>query len=346
MKETTQMINDLDTTIPAAEETPAIEVFQIAGFWKRSLAGFVDGIIISIPLLIFAFVFRNIGYALGPYGRIVGYTVTISYWAFYNSTYRNGQTKGKKLFKIAVVDGEGNPLTLRKSFLRAAILGVIALFNGWAIPIFQNPIVAFFVTIVVFGGGSSLFYSFIFNRTTRQGIHDLAVNSYVVQLSTSMSDAVPPEFPKLHQWIMYGIFGLSVLLAIVGLFPSITSFGDATLTTELEEVRQLQMILERREDIHTAGVSRVTRTSFSSGSMLQDLNIEVWAKTPCRNGDSYCDDLLKEIAQIAFAEYDGIETLDGMKISVVNRVDFGIATINRVQGIEYSMEDWQAYLND
>lgn len=327
-------------------------VFSIAGFWRRFIAFTVDGIIVSVPLLIIASVFKDWGYALGPYGRLVGYSLITIYWTVYHSKRHNGQTPGKKLLKIAVVDENGKLLSLRQSFFRAAILAVISLFNGWAVPILENPVVAFFATIVVFGGGISLFYGLVFNRTTRQGIHDLIMRTYVVRQSSSPVDAAPPKLPKIHQSITYGIIGLSVLIAIVGLVFQFTTFNNdsgqnsGNVSANLDEMRQLQSILVQQDDVLTAGVTEVTRTSFSTGSTLHDLNIEVWVKPSCEKNRSYCDELLKEIAEIALSEYAGISALDGMKISIVNRVDFGVATSNRVQGSELRIEDWQAFINE
>ena len=199
----------------------------------------------------------------------------------------------------------------------------------------------------MFGGGLSLFYGLIFNRTTRQGIHDLIMSTYVIRQPSFMSEAVPPTLPKVHQRITYGIIGASVLIAIVGLIFQLVPFGNNDITSvESGGMQHLQVILVQRDDVLTASVMRVNRISFTTGATLRDLNIEVWVKTSCQNNSSYCDALLKEIAQTALTEYDNITDLDGMKISIINRIDFGIATSNRVQGSQLSMKDWQEYINE
>ena len=80
--------------------------------------------------------------------------------------------------------------------------------------------------------------------------------------------------------------------------------------------------------------------------ILKDLNIEVWLKTSCTRDPDYCQDLINQIATIAFDEYDNIEDLSGMKISLVNRFDFGLAAGNYTQGTAWSIEDWQKELKN
>jgi uncharacterized RDD family membrane protein YckC len=331
----------------AVQQITLVDKFPIAGFFRRVLAVIIDVLIVGIPLLIFFTVFKNIGIALGPYGRIVGYTAMTIYWTIYHSHLHDGQSLGKKLLKIAVVDSQGKFLDLRRSFLRTFVLAVISILNGWAIPILQNPIVAFFATIIVFGGGLSLFYGLVFNRTTRQGIHDLILGTYVIHQAPPITNISPPELPKIHKRITYGIIGLAILMAVTGLiFQFIPIGNNRENNVELGQIQHLQTLLEQREDVLTANVSRINRTSLSSGNVLKDLRIEVWINTPCQNNFEYCDQLMKEIAQMVFAEYENVNALDGMKISIVNQIDLGFISSSNVQGAELRMEDWKKQINE
>lgn len=336
-------IGDLKQDEEIIKEPPQT---SIAGFWRRLFAFIIDGFIVAIPLLILGFAFRDIAFSLGPWGRIIGYALIIPYWGYFNSEKRSGQTPGKQVAKIAVVDNSNQYFSMGKSFLRAFILGLIFMLNGWAVPLFQNPIIAIVLAIIVVGGTLALIYGLVFNRTTRQGIHDLLVGSYVINAPPDL-EAATPRIPRIHQRITFGLLGIGLLIGIVGL---LVQRSQPTLgiveTGEWEEIQELQSSLMEEGEFFSVGVNRVNRSQIGNSTVLRDLNIEVWAKTSCRRNPGYCDDLVEQVAHTAFEKYDNIENLSGMRIAVVNRFDLGLANGNLTRGTARSMEDWQKELEN
>ncbi len=321
--------------------------FSIAGFWRRLFAFVIDGIIIFIPLLVIGFGFRNFAFRMGPYGRILGAAIIITYWTVFHSEYGEGQTLGKRLLKITVVDKNNQYLSLKKSFVRALALELIFLLNGWSLPLFQNPVVGVIVTMVVLTGVLLLFYGLVFNRKTRQGPHDLLVGSYVINSLPVATNAAPPPLPPIHRRFMVGLTAVAVLLSLAALaVPSLAPVLNVVDKSEWGEIQDLYQTLSQRDDAFLVGVNRVNRTSFGGGGTLRDLNIQIWLKTPCSQNREMCDEVVKEIARTVFAEYDGIENLDGMRITVYNRFDLGLASGTFSQGAELRMEDWQALLEE
>jgi hypothetical protein len=57
-----------------------------------------------------------------------------------------------------------------------------------------------------------------------------------------------------------------------------------------------------------------------------------------------CDVLLNQVAQTAFENYDGIDNLSGMRITLVNRFDLGLATGSLNRGAAWTIEDWRKQL--
>jgi hypothetical protein len=55
---------------------------------------------------------------------------------------------------------------------------------------------------------------------------------------------------------------------------------------------------------------------------------------------------VNQIARTAFEKYDNIENLSGMRIAIVNRFDFGLASGNLTQSTALSIEDWQKELEN
>lgn len=332
--------------LPTNDISEEIKTFEIAGFWRRFLAFALDGLILGIPLIILGFVFRDIAFSLGPWGRLIGYSIIFLYWSYFNSSLRNGQTIGKKAMKIAVVDGNGAYLSLGKSMLRAGVLASIGLLNGWALPLMQNPVIAFIATVIIFGGGLALLYGLIFNRKTRQGIHDLLAGSYVVKAPPNPETIVPP-IPRIHKRITFGLVGFGLVLGLAGLviqgINSNPTFGILE-SEEWQEIQELQAILLENDEFFTVGVQRLNRHQVGSETVMKDLNIDVWVKQSCGRNPEYCDDLLKQIAQTAFENYDDIDNLTGMRITLSNRFDLGLARGNLNRGAAWTIEDWRKQL--
>jgi Txe/YoeB family toxin of Txe-Axe toxin-antitoxin module len=218
--------------------------------------------------------------------------------------------------------------------------------NGWALPILQNPVIAILLTIIIFGGVFTLIYGLVFNRTTRQGIHDLLVGSYVINAPPNL-EAITPQIPRIHQRITYGLLGVGLIISIAGLLVQQSQSTLGILETgELGEIQELQSSLLDNDDFFSVGVTRVNRNRVGSPEVLKDLNIEVWTKTSCKRNPSYCNELVNQIARTAFEKYGNIENLSGMRIAVVNRFDFGLASGNLTQGVAWSIEDWQKELEN
>lgn len=88
-------------------------------FWRRFFAGLIDGLIL-IPITVFI--------GLAPTNNV--FTIILGVFITYSSVYvysiffhwKTGQTIGKKVMNIRVIDvAENKLLTLRKSFLRDSV---------------------------------------------------------------------------------------------------------------------------------------------------------------------------------------------------------------------------------
>lgn len=91
-------------------------------------------------------------------------------------------------------------------------------------------------------------------------------------------------------------------------------------------------------------VQRLDRHQVGSSITMKDLNIDVWVKQSCGREPEYCDALLKRIAQTAFENYNDIDNLMGMRITLSNRFDLGLAKGNLNRGAAWTIEDWRKQL--
>ena len=175
----------IDSNEGSVEEPAAIDPppRAIAGFWRRLLAMLVDSMILGIAGLVIAYPFRDQLVHWGPWGRLLGFVVALGYFGCLNSKLAGGQTPGKRLLKVKVVDAAGAPLSLGRSLVRFLPLGAAWFLNGLPLPssAAEIPVVGYLLSIAVFGVGLSIVYLYVFNRRTRQSLHDLLVGSYVVK---------------------------------------------------------------------------------------------------------------------------------------------------------------------
>ena len=88
---------------------------EYMGFWVRCAALFTDEVIILAVLYL-------IGMVVGP-ALIVGFVTYVTY--FVGFTARRGQTPGKMLLRIQVVDADGQVPNLRRTWLREALRTVL-----------------------------------------------------------------------------------------------------------------------------------------------------------------------------------------------------------------------------
>jgi uncharacterized RDD family membrane protein YckC len=120
---------------PAYAPTPYVGQASYGGFWIRFLAIFLDGLIISIPLIIVGVILGAVtGLAIGLSGntngqavstatvplvafiRIIAFALTLGYFVYFWGT---GSTPAMRLFRLRVVDANtGAPIGYGRAALR------------------------------------------------------------------------------------------------------------------------------------------------------------------------------------------------------------------------------------
>ena len=126
-----------------------------AGFIKRLIAYIIDSLIIGIPAgLIVVFLGNAVGDAAGALINLIAGIYAVGYYLYFWST--TGQTPGKSVMGIKIVNYEGEPLTIGKAILR-----LIGYWIG---------------TIIAYLG-----FIWIIFDSNKQGWHDKLAGSYVVE---------------------------------------------------------------------------------------------------------------------------------------------------------------------
>lgn len=304
---------DRQSRSPIDEPGQADAPVGIAGFWRRAGAFVIDAVLLAIVGAGLGMVFGNWFESLGAWGRAVGFVIELAYFGTMESGLFEGRTVGKRMLDIKVVTIAGAPLGLGRALLRAGVFHLPYCLNnampsggdiGSTFPIVQG--------LIVFGLGGAIVYLCVFNRRTRQSVHDLLVGAVVVRAGTQ---DMPPLAPV---WRGHVAIMAALLVAAAGVGAYLYStFNDRVIRPMLQVQRQVG----RLPAVRTAGiVSGVT--VVNGGKPTTVLSIDVITRT----GDVDERALANNVAAIALDTYPGAREMDTLSVSVLHGYDIGIAS--------------------
>jgi uncharacterized RDD family membrane protein YckC len=309
---------------PSAHATP------FAGFWRRTAAFVVDGLILGLIGLALGLCFDDVFVRIGPWGRAVGFGVALVYFVAQEGFGDRGQSPGKRLLRIRVVDAQGRVLGPARGAARFAVLGVPWFLNGAAVPL-DTMMWAGGVpfSAVVTGGLSALLYLAIFNRRTRQSLHDLAVGAFVVRaLSRGTPGRARPWGGHLVIAAMLVLVAAVVPLTLPRLMR-IPPFADLrTLYERLAAQPELRSVIVSATVGHTYGVdtSGLRRTLSIQGTLPRPLADDVPLST--------------RLAGIALSTYPDAKRQDAIIVRLSSGYDIGIASRWTTNEMSLAPDQW------
>jgi hypothetical protein len=211
------------------------------------------------------------------------------------------------------------------------------LFNGWALPAFQNYVAAWFLTVLVFGLGGAIIYTMIFNRKTRQGIHDLLLDTYVVHLPGKPIESFP-----ISSRIHLAVISIWIGFVAVGTLASALIAPSLVSRTPFGPVLSLYNILKDDPRFFTVGVN--DHTFFgSNGRTSRSLIVTVWYKG--RLEQNQIKEVVNSVAKVVLENAQDLNQYDGLQIKITFAYDIGIASGNIFVSFANSLEDWRKEIN-
>jgi uncharacterized RDD family membrane protein YckC len=313
------------------QTSPTFEERVISGFWQRILAFALDGVFLGLIGFAAGIFFYDHLAHLGGWGRLLGFCVALAYYGVLNSSIGNGQTIGKMIVKVEVVDSRGEHISPRLSILRYAILAVPFFLNGAIIPpsLIASPF-GYLVGLLVFGFGGAIIYLYIFNRRTRQSLHDLACGTFVVRGipkgDVRVSPIWKPHVVFISIWFALVIVAMIVMqnIAHKGVFPGLIATQQAIMSTG---------------KVHTATLS-VGKTWRASGENSTEAthvaSNAIWKRRPA----DY-EAAAREVALVILDHYPDIMTKDVLAVTVTYGYDIGIARAWRNQTFQHPPLEWK-----
>lgn len=313
----------------------------ICGFWRRILALIIDGAILGIVGIIIGTLFFDFFAALGSWGRILGFVVALCYFGILNSSIGNGQTIGKRLLKIQVADNETNTISPIKSFLRYIILGVPYFLNGALIPspLLFNFFFSLLLSLMVFFGGGAIIYLYVFNRKTRQSLHDLAIGTYVINTNHAQEFNLEPLW-KGH----LAVVGLMFITVIVVTTIVIPKFSKNKFFSELLTVQQS---IQDSGLVHVATVSAGKSFGTNTGTDGNKKGETTYfsANAILKSRPSDYNEIINQIASIVLKTYPQAMGKNTIIINATYGYDIGIASAWKKQSEQNSPQEWQELLS-
>lgn len=185
-----------------------VDRLSAGGFWRRFCAWWLDSVIVSVatlPLALLLHMFRTVLIAQSDAKDIlIGLLLGFLYFGIMNSRIAGGQTLGKRLVGLQVVDRAGIPVSVEISMLRSLLLILLEI-----------------------GGFLGLLVAALHPR--KRGLHDMIAGTYVIRTAaqdTMLSRAMLPIGRSGHA-IAAGYLGLLSPLVIPAPFAIL--FGALAL---------------------------------------------------------------------------------------------------------------------
>lgn len=305
----------------------------ISKFWSRIWAFVLDLLFLGIFGYLLGMFFQDHLYRIGTYALLYGFVIAVIYQTIFNSNIGNGQTFGKRIMNIQVVDINGNTIQLSKSFYRSVLFCLPYFLKDLQLP-GEMPLSVLNMlksgTLSLFLVGIGIVY--LFNKQTRQSIHDLLVGTYVVSTERSEESV---ELAPLSKKPFY-IFGAVILLGTV-----LTFFMKSQNEEDLKDVNLIYTELSKIEEGNLESV--IYHTNLSNGQTTNTLKVGIRVidmPEPNTNNNPF----INKVAQSILSSSANIDQYDYIQISLIKAFDMGIASNKTENSFKQTPNEWRELL--
>lgn len=294
--------------------TEKSNVKWIAGFWRRIAAFVIDTLLLGLVGFLLGLVFESVFVEMGGWGRFIGFGIALIYFGATNSRLFHGQTFGKKILKLRVVNADNQAITVGRSILRYVVLALPFILNGNQIFSSEmHSILVYPLSLIIFGGVLSVIYLYIFNRVTRQSLHDLVAGTYVVNAEAEKQEV--GSVWKVHLVLV------SLLFIVAALAPAFTK--NVEQSDLFKEMRAVQTALSNED-----GVIHSSVFVGESTVGIQENNtktVKFFSAAIFLNSSKADDsDLAKRLALVIAKNYPEITKKEALRVTLIYGYDIGI----------------------
>lgn len=325
----------------------------ICAFWTRVLALMVDYIVLAAILAVpglAAFHFLATHPSLPP---LIGLAVGLPYFAVLDSRIGKGQTMGKKVLGIRVVDRDGELISVSRSALRAAVLLVPFIFEGAQMRC-RGELCGVWSGIQFFlaAWGFAIVYLYIFNRRTRQSLHDLVAGTFVigatawplpagVQAAASGGEGgftrAPAVVTSKSIWQPH----FAILAGLILVFCGGSYFAGKKLESSnwFSGLTPIHEALLNQPEVDNAGV--MYQRNWNLGSEASN-SIVITIQPGSHFGDDETE--AAKMAGIALEASPEASSAQYLTIVIKHNVNFGLAHYDYTRTYTHTPEEWREHL--
>jgi hypothetical protein len=221
-------------------------------------------------------------------------------------------------------------LSVEKAMLRTALFILPNFLNSLQLLVTRTPsAVSALLIVIVFGLGGSTIYMLVFNRQTKQGIHDIAAGSFVVNASHD-GPVYPKAIWKTH-WII--LSGLIVVLAVGGSIAATKLAKSGPFPELLEDAKAIESL----PGVRNAGVYKQWSRNAGSGATRQTLSITIFANGKPADPEGSAN----LAAQTLLAKDPSAHNYDSIRVVITRGYDLGIASAYKSESYVHTPADWE-----
>jgi len=284
-------------------------------------------------------VFEDFFISIGTFGLLVGLLICIIYFTIGYSYLTKGQTIGKKAVNIQVITKDGKFLALEKSFLRAVALFFPFFLINLKIPgIEEDSLLFVLINAILLITLVGILFIYIFNKATRQTLHDFVAKSFVTENREQESQIdlkkINPAIIFVYGMIAFFLLGLSVF----------NTYNSKNKTSSINIVYKK---LSQLNGVVRAGTSDNTTTFYGNqNNVTHSFNGILWVQNlPQELNKIEESAIVKDAVRIIFESNEDISEFDFIRITLIRGFNIGIARKTRSYYVSKSPEEWKEIVN-
>ncbi|MDO8669097.1 MAG: RDD family protein [Candidatus Buchananbacteria bacterium] len=328
---------------------------QFASLPNRFFAFLIDEIALAILLILIAMLGGVFLYGLGENLWWISAIIMAGYFIVSDSFIDKGQTIGKKIFKISVVNKNGNFVNPLIALIRFIPLVFVVFSSGISISlnnVIQNQIVVSYVIAIIDLFILIGYFIFPLFHYQKRGLVDIITGSYVVN-QYFLQENHTLDFSKINNDVKDKknkfLYTAVTIVTIIGIIAIVlmNSFFAGILMKKFIKSDYISLYNELRigHGLKNIGISFETQSTIGTVGNTKILYIEGWVPSEILDNESQSKEIvngiLKDIYDKHLNDVVIAEQLNYIVITLRTGVDLGLSYSHSTRQYDHQVQ-WQS----